>query len=417
MKKINSYFLTILVVVFASLFFLFGVVEHIKAYDICNPSFHGFFCSTDNECSQSGQTRCVDNLHREICGRYGSDRRLKWSPLKSCLGDTSCGYDKCKDNERPHWYCFDGNCRYDCIYDKNCALSSCQCDSGACCDGCNYRPSTWICATGKKIQYGCPWGLSCGSDVGVRVKKELRYCSGNSSNCDGKIVNLGWSDWKVADSCSPNEVCSVGNKFCHYSSSCKIKTSQILTNTEKRNYISKAKKTKYFAISFLGKEGGSSSGWNKDVEVGFGKNIDFLLIIANSGNKELKNLSLNITFPKGIKYEDDLKIDGVPIKKDFSNGLKLDSIPSNVIKTITFKATESSVPKNGEENVLVEAKKENLSVSDSIKISFKKFQNQEANAMVGLKSFFGKWYNWVLAILGVIVLSSFIKGILNWFKE
>jgi hypothetical protein len=415
-KRKNLYFLGAIIAVGIGLFFLFGLIGVARAYDLCDPFFQGFFCSSD--CSHSGRTRCVDNLHREICGNYDADEYLEWSPLKSCLGDTSCGYRKCKDNERPHWYCFDGNCRYKCIYDESCALSSCECSEGVCCDGCHYRPSDWICGSDSQTQYGCPWGSACGADVGKRTRTRLKYCSGSSSECGEKLGGwLPWTSWKVADKCGMSETCNVGGSSCLYSSLCASKLKPALSRSQGIYSSDKENKKGGLAISLLGKKEGGSLGWSREIKAGSGKYIDFLLVVANKGKKELNNVVLKAEFPQGVVYKDDLKIAGSSPKGDLKSGLNLYSLSPGNIKTITFKGAVSSGIGSGEKNVVVRATGENLSASSSLKISFNGLQGQEAAIGASLRLFLGKWYNWILIILGAAVLFYFIKGFLNWFKK
>ena len=185
--------------------------------------------SCADECSYSGKRRCYDSANKQICGQYDSDSCLEWSSPISCSGNTSCGYGRCDDDERPNWRCSGGSCTYTCNYSSSCAKISCECSKGPCCDGCNYRTSAWICDFETQTQYGCPWGLACGADAGKRTKTRYKYCSGTSSQCSGKWHSwLPWTDWKISDSCSSNEVCVVGSPHCQYSSACvKPKTAYI----------------------------------------------------------------------------------------------------------------------------------------------------------------------------------------------
>lgn len=99
---------------------------------------------------------------------------------------------------------------------------ACECfKTTSCCDGCYYRPSTWVCDLEVQTQYGCTWGLGCGADTSKRTKTRYKYCSGDSSQCAGNWNSwLPWTNWKVSDYCSSSEVCIVGNSRCQYSSSC-----------------------------------------------------------------------------------------------------------------------------------------------------------------------------------------------------
>jgi hypothetical protein len=176
--------------------------------------------SCTDECSYSGQTRCYNSERRQVCGNYDSDSCLEWSSSYSCSGSTSCGYGSCDDDERPDWYCSGGECKYSCKNSSSCE-EKCECSEGPCCDGCHYKSSTVSCDVEVQTQYGCPWGTSCGVDVGKRTRSRLRYCSGSSTKCTGDWGNwLVWGNWKIADSCSANEVCRVGNSQCQYNSAC-----------------------------------------------------------------------------------------------------------------------------------------------------------------------------------------------------
>ncbi len=87
----------------------------------------------------------------------------------------------------------------------------CECASGPCCDGCNFRPSSFICDSWP--DYGCAWGTGCGSDVGINTYTQ--FCSGNSEGCDGNTTESGWT---VAYPCSEWQVCA--GTACACSNNC-----------------------------------------------------------------------------------------------------------------------------------------------------------------------------------------------------
>ena len=352
----------------------------------------------EDECSYSGQERCYGN-GVQTCGNYDSDSCLEWSSTESCSGSTSCGYGTCDNDERPYWYCSNGDCEYSCsydndcdvndhdyrncynndvywydsygnrndkyedcgsdytgswgsyyckgddvyksrvTYDKGCSGSSCytytdteeklvercdydcedgecvdddddedykrcynndvywysyngyrqskyeecgsdytgswgstyckgdnvykqryvydrgctddecysdreveeklvercdydckngkcvedddECTSGPCCDDGEYKDDDVVCKSDIDVRYGCPWGTSCGADVGVRSRIRFQYCSGDSASCNGDWGSWGyWTNWTVTDYCSTSETCSVGQSTCSYNSSC-----------------------------------------------------------------------------------------------------------------------------------------------------------------------------------------------------
>jgi len=86
---------------------------------------------------------------------------------------------------------------------------SCECTSGVCCDGCDYRPSTYVCESNAEVKYVCA-GTDCGDDV-YRQKKD-RYCDGVSSGCNGSLSS--WSSPSVYTDCDNTETCSPGSSSC-----------------------------------------------------------------------------------------------------------------------------------------------------------------------------------------------------------
>ena len=93
---------------------------------------------------------------------------------------------------------------------------TCECSSGVCCDGCDYKPSSTVCNQQYQTDYGCPWGTVCGDNVGVRYKHQ--YCSGTSSSCSGSVSN--WGSWSVYDSCGDVETCADDDSSCNYEFDC-----------------------------------------------------------------------------------------------------------------------------------------------------------------------------------------------------
>ncbi|MBU0616029.1 MAG: hypothetical protein KJ601_08125, partial [Nanoarchaeota archaeon] len=81
-------------------------------------------------------------------------------------------------------------------------LINCTCSSGPCCDGCSYYPSTKVCDENISTDYGCPWGITLGYDVGIR--KVNKHCTGESTVCNG---NLSYTGWEVNDYCTSSEIC------------------------------------------------------------------------------------------------------------------------------------------------------------------------------------------------------------------
>ena len=95
-------------------------------------------------------------------------------------------------------------------------VTSCPCSSGVCCDGCNYRPSSYICNSNLQTDYSCPWGTGCGNDVGVRHLQQ--YCSGSSTTCNGAT---SWTGYSLYDDCiTTSERCVEDVSSCTPDASC-----------------------------------------------------------------------------------------------------------------------------------------------------------------------------------------------------
>lgn len=92
----------------------------------------------------------------------------------------------------------------------------CECSSGSCCDGCDYRSSSYVCDSSYQVDYECRYGTDCGEDVYRRIKK--RYCSGSSASCNGSVSGWQWDG--VADYCASDEICDNNDSTCDYESSC-----------------------------------------------------------------------------------------------------------------------------------------------------------------------------------------------------
>lgn len=426
-NKNNLYFLKIGLFVGLGLFYLFGLFainnvyaadDDAYAYDMCSPFFQGFF--NCDRCSYSGQIRCFDSTRQQVCGDYNSDSYLEWSSPRRDLRANSCGYGRCDNDERPYRYCSEGKYVYRCEYSSSCTKSSYECSEGPCCDGYNYKPSTSTCDFEIQTQYSCPWGSGCGANVGKRTRTKFEYCSGNSSQCTGKLGSwLSWTDWRTADSCGTTEVCSSGNSQCQYSSSCVSYTPkpepepEPEPKLEPKRYL-KCDDDNALMLSLFERKENSSEEWKKDIKAAPGERIDFLLIITNSSSEDLKDVNVKVELPQEIIYRGNLKIGENPSEENISKGFNIDYLPSGAIETIIFKGEVASEIEVEERDIIGMINIENLFISDSdsTKIAFEKPQEQMATtvaASLSLKELLKKWYFWALLILGIIVLFSLIK--------
>ncbi|MEY3012315.1 MAG: hypothetical protein RIT45_1050 [Pseudomonadota bacterium] len=83
-----------------------------------------------------------------------------------------------------------------------CSAPTPKCTSGACCDGCNFKPATTKCGSSPtKTEYQCSG--ACGGDV---VKYETwAYCSGGASSCG--TSNLKKQSAGVVKDCTTGQLC------------------------------------------------------------------------------------------------------------------------------------------------------------------------------------------------------------------
>ncbi len=122
-----------------------------------------------------------------------------WRPAVLCTGS-----ERCRDvGVTPH-----------CYADPSC---SCECSlgSGPCCDGCNFRPSSFLCEEDIATEYCCTYGEACGGEVFVR--RLDKYCSGTSAQCNGMEA---WDTPAVVDDCDQASRCQPGNPTCYVDPAC-----------------------------------------------------------------------------------------------------------------------------------------------------------------------------------------------------
>ncbi len=93
----------------------------------------------------------------------------------------------------------------------SCNAPSPQCNSGACCDGCNFRSSNYKCQTSPyDTELECQ-SSSCGAKI--IETKTYKYCTGSSSSCGTSNLK---SETSTADDCNSNQKCvdSGSNAWC-----------------------------------------------------------------------------------------------------------------------------------------------------------------------------------------------------------
>ncbi len=132
--------------------------------------------------------------------------------------DDGCGEGSCSDNQMRQTRVCPSDCGSEsrCVSDPSCT-AVCECTSGACCDGCDYRSTSYKCQEDVATDYECIDGTGCGNDVYVRHQD--KYCSGSSSSCNGA---LQWDSTIVYDDCASTEKCANDDSSCNSDSSCTI---------------------------------------------------------------------------------------------------------------------------------------------------------------------------------------------------
>jgi murein DD-endopeptidase MepM/ murein hydrolase activator NlpD len=89
---------------------------------------------------------------------------------------------------------------------------NCQCLSGICCDGCNYKSAGEVCE--QWYVYRCE-GPNPGQDSQKALVRE--YCSGVSWDCVGQQEQLGWQTY---EDCSSSQSCEIQNGMPECVGSC-----------------------------------------------------------------------------------------------------------------------------------------------------------------------------------------------------
>ncbi len=131
------------------------------------------------------------------------------------------------------------------------------------------------------------------------------------------------------------------------------------------------------------------------------KELNFLVVLANSGFEEAEDVFVKAELPEGILYKGDLKIDGNSITGNITKGITIDSIEPDKAETITFKA-EITDTAGGEKEVLVRADIRGLSSIDTIKLNLGEGSQRSIAAAGSFLSFLAeRWYIWLLAAIAI----------------
>jgi formylglycine-generating enzyme required for sulfatase activity len=81
--------------------------------------------------------------------------------------------------------------------------TTCECSSGACCDGCFIKDSSIQCGMEAESSERRCGSKKCGADIEFR--ELFRYCDGQTADCGED--NLVWSQWQNSEQCTSDSLC------------------------------------------------------------------------------------------------------------------------------------------------------------------------------------------------------------------
>lgn len=94
----------------------------------------------------------------------------------------------------------------------------CECSTGTCCDGCNFRSAATKCGTSP-----ASWEYDCTAGCTGKQKRRpaYAYCSGNQPACDSSNLKTEGA-WETVNTCKYNEVCDTNGfaSWCAYDAWC-----------------------------------------------------------------------------------------------------------------------------------------------------------------------------------------------------
>ncbi len=156
--------------------------------------------------------------------------------------------------------------------------------------------------------------------------------------------------------------------------------------------------------------------WKKELSVSPQDMIDFMLIIANSGEQNLNNVSVKVNLPRDVIYKNQLKLDGSGISGDVVSGITISNLSAKGIKTITF-AGQVNQEKfidfgTTQIDMIASVNAENLSASDPIVLKLEKFSKTpigDISMIASIKGILKGWLWWIALVLFVLI-ALFLGG-------
>lgn len=175
-------------------------------------------CSTVDECCDGCEpinqgAACDDGLTCTLgttCQSDGTCGAATGSPCDALLDSDVCQAATCDEVDGcsirsvgQGFECDDGDPRTldDRCDSGQCVGTPCECEEGACCDGCNFLPADTVCETGEERET-CSAFETCGAS---RVRQvEQRRCSGDSAACEAPAQ---WVTVEVIEDCGSDATC------------------------------------------------------------------------------------------------------------------------------------------------------------------------------------------------------------------
>ena len=169
----------------------------------CNIPWLSGPCATGQQQCQGGQLQCVQTVYPQSESCNGVDDNCDGQvdgQTQTCSNGCNSGTQTC------NWGSW-----------SSCNAAPPQCTSGACCDGCNYRSSSYKCnSSPNATQYQCTAWDNCGGQA--QRRRQYQYCTGYSSSCG--TSNLQWESWYTLYTCSSNQPCYASSSTAYCKSAC-----------------------------------------------------------------------------------------------------------------------------------------------------------------------------------------------------
>ena len=169
----------------------------------CNIAWLNGPCATGQQQCQNAQLQCVQTTYpqSESCNGIDDDCNGQVDgQTQSCSNGCNSGTQTC------NWGSW-----------SSCNAAPPECTSGACCDGCNYRSSSYKCNSSPyATQYQCTAWNNCGGQA--QRRRQYQYCTGYSSSCG--TSNLKWESWYTLDNCSSSQPCYASSSTAYCKSAC-----------------------------------------------------------------------------------------------------------------------------------------------------------------------------------------------------